>query len=231
MTLKVTLQATLEALETGQTVTFSGDLTIRPKTKEWTDNGLSVNLALHATRATSYDLTTPRTKNAKGMKQITPMTNIMTMPATSIGEAKQSAGNTMTETSPENNIGCFCMGRDARPTNKLSHPTVFPDPHTPPQISLHQNQPRNRSAIARVGCNSPGWQGHPSSHANWARPVLSTSGWTVYCVAMICLAQSAARSSSPSFSGPSVPSTKNPSGGIISSPPFFSSLSEIGLAA
>ena len=55
--------------------------------------------------------------------------------------------------------------------------------------------------------------------------------WVAYCVAMICFAQSAARSSSPSFSGPSTPSTKNPSGDMISSPPFFLSLSEIGLAA
>ena len=46
----------------------------------------------------------------------------------------------------------------------------------------------------------------------------------VYSVSMINFAQSAARSSSPSFSGPLESFTKNPSGGIIKLPPFFSSL-------
>lgn len=53
----------------------------------------------------------------------------------------------------------------------------------------------------------------------------------VHRVAAICLAQSAARSSSLSFSGPSVPFTRNPSGGVISSPPLSMSITEIGLAA
>ena len=49
--------------------------------------------------------------------------------------------------------------------------------------------------------------------------------------ATIRSAQSVARSSSPSFSGPSESSTKNPSGGTASSPCFFSSLLAMGLAA
>ncbi|GAF74941.1 unnamed protein product, partial [marine sediment metagenome] len=53
---------------------------------------------------------------------------------------------------------------------------------------------------------------------------------SVYSVFMIIFAQSTARSSSPSFSGPSESFTKNPSGGIIRLPPFFSSLYAMGLA-
>ena len=56
-------------------------------------------------------------------------------------------------------------------------------------------------------------------------------GYLSFRTSLIRFAQPAARSSSPSFSGPSVPFTQNPSGGSTRSPPFFLSRSAMGLAA
>ena len=57
------------------------------------------------------------------------------------------------------------------------------------------------------------------------------SSLNYFILSTISFAQPAARSTSPSFSGPSVPSTKNPSGDAMRAPPFLFRLPAIFPAA
>jgi hypothetical protein len=91
--------------------------------------------------------------------------------------------------------------------------------------SIRNPTSMRKSAAGRGRLGTPRSRRHPKVNLASEESQLSAN------FACSADAHLAARSSSPSFSGPSLPWTKNPSAGRTNSPPFFTSPSAIGLAA